>query len=151
MSTALQQSQESSQISIAFQLGKLLRRVYSSRHEVLEYDLETKTLSVWPWYVFCLYRGYQLISISPRPLDTKTGLRMDPVSLRKHVLSPGGSSPRCLCSFKGIDTGLGFPPSIIAQAGSTALHAKDFNFICAANECGYVGKSFLPLETIFSH
>lgn len=155
MSSALHQSEESSQASITLQLGKLLRRVYSSRHEILEYNLATKSLSVWPWCVFRSYESYQLISISARPLNTDTGRRMDLECLRKHVLSPGGSSPRCLCSLKRIDAGFGFQPSTITRAGY-------FNFTCATNECGYDGKSFfstlllllthslpVPLERIY--
>lgn len=31
------------------QLGKFLWRVYTSRAEILEYRLDTKSLSVWRW------------------------------------------------------------------------------------------------------
>lgn len=150
MSSAPNQSEESSQVAITLQVGKLLRRAYSSRNEILEYNPLTKTLSVWPWCVFHSYESYQLISLPARPLNTNTGQRMDLASLRKHVLSPGGSSPLCLCSLKGTDTGLISQPSTLTRAGPTALHGGHFDFTCATNVCGYVGKSFSALEAIFS-
>lgn len=33
------------------ELGKFLRRIYSSRSEILEYEVNKKNLSVWPWCV----------------------------------------------------------------------------------------------------
>lgn len=33
------------------QLGRFLRRVSCSRNEILEYDHETRSLTIWPWCV----------------------------------------------------------------------------------------------------
>ena len=40
---------ESSSIATGGQLSRCLRQIYSSRHQVLEYDPNVKALTPWKW------------------------------------------------------------------------------------------------------
>lgn len=142
MSTsALGRSDDIPRTILNLQTGRFLRRIHSSRTEVLEWSSKTNCLSVWPWCVLkkpLIVRLDANFKIYCRPLDLATGQRLAPATLHERAQgSPEWPKPYCLCSIKGIDIPSGLQSNCVrADAG---IHAGEYVFVCSVKQCGYIG------------
>lgn len=82
-----------------------------------------------------------------RPIDPSTAERMSPKVLHDSA-SAVGSTPRCLCPLKEVDTQFRIGPQASVVKASSGLHSGEYIIKCRSEKCGYLSKFLSPPRMI---